>query len=101
MPKMIQLLQLLSGLAWLVPALVLSPRIVRAWRQGASRATLLTAPIAFVCWLQVGFSIRWMLWPHSVAEMGNSELTCWGALYTLSAGLAAWVFVLARQTKGI
>lgn len=98
-PEVVQLLQLLSGAAWLVPALYLSRRIGRAWRADASRATMLAAPIGFLCWLQVGFVIRWLLWPHAIGDMSGEELATWGALYALSALLAVWVFSGARSTR--
>ena len=99
-PNIVATLQLLSGLAWLVPAIYLTPRIVRSWQRGASRATALAAPIGFLCWLMVGFSIRWLIWPHAIDDMTSAELVAWSALYALSGFLAAWFLSGARQTRG-
>lgn len=97
---LIQALQALSGGFWLVLALYLSPRIVGSWRAGASRTVMLSAPIGFVAWLQVGFIVRWMAWPHALARMGGIELATWAALYGLSAFCALWVLAGAWRTRG-
>lgn len=99
MTDLVPLLQLLSGLAWLVPALYLSPRIARAWRTPAHRADILAAPIGFMAWLQVGFSLRWLAWGHAIDKMRPVELVAWAALYALSVLLAAWFFKGARMTR--
>jgi hypothetical protein len=97
---MVQALQLASGLLWLLPALFLSPRIVRSWRPGASRATMLSTPIAFLSWLMVGFIARWLVWPRSIDGMLPTEVVCWCALYIMSGGCALWVLLGAFQTRG-
>lgn len=99
MPSVVMVLQIASGVLWLLPAVFLTPRILRSWRPGASRGTMLAAPIGFVCWLMVGFSVRWLLWPRTVGAMSAPELATWGALYALSCLLAVWVFSGARLTR--
>lgn len=100
MIAIIQAIQLVSGVLWLIPALLLTGRILRSWRAGATRATVLAAPIGFVAWMQVGFVVRWMLWPHALGTMNVLELTAWAALYLLSSGLALWVAQGAIRTRG-
>ena len=46
--------------------------------------------------LQVGFAIRWMLFPQSINEMRGTELHLWAALYVLSTLLAVWVLLIAK-----
>lgn len=99
MPELVQILQLASGLLWLLTALYLTPRIGRSWRKEPSRATMLAAPIGFLAWLMFGFCFRWLLWPESLGEMGGAELTTWAALYALSSLLAVWFFQGALQTR--
>lgn len=96
---MLELLQLLSGVAWFFPAFYLTGRILRSWRSGASRSTLLAAPIGFVAWMMVGFVIRWIVWPHSIEVMHPAETTTWAALYLMSIGLAIWVLRGAYETR--
>lgn len=98
--NVVQTLQLASGALWLIPAMLLTGRILRSWRAGASRATVLAAPIGFVAWMQVGFTVRWALWPHALGTMNGLELAAWGALYLLSGGLALWVAQGAIKTRG-
>jgi hypothetical protein len=98
--ELVQILQALSGVLWLAPAVFLTPRILGAWRQGASRTVMLSAPIGFVAWLMFGFSVRWFVWPHAIATMAGDELLAWSALYALSGFLAVWVFIGAFQTRG-
>ena len=99
MAELVQVFQAVSGGLWLAPAVYLTPRIVRSWRHDASRIEMLSAPIGFFAWLMVGFSLRWLVWSHSIPGMNPLELAAWTALYALSAVLAAWVMVGAWQTR--
>lgn len=100
MTLFVQTLQILSGALWLLPAVYLSPRVWRSWQADHRRIDILSAPICFFAWLQVGFIVRWFAWQHSVAGMGPYELAAWGALYALSAFLALWVFRGGQLTQG-
>lgn len=95
----VQTLQVISGACWLIVALYLTPRIARSWHKDARRATMLAAPIGFLAWMQVGFTVRWLAWPHSVAVMSAPELITWAALYAFSAVLAGWFLAGAIQTR--
>lgn len=99
MPDLVQVLQIVSGVAWLCVALFLAPRLARAWRKDASRATMLAAPIGLLAWMQFGFVVRWQVWPHAMVVMSAPELTTWAALYALSVVLAGWTLVGAIQTR--
>ena len=99
MIALVQFLQLVSGVAWLLPAIVLTSRIVGSWKRSASRATMLAAPIGFLAWMQVGFTVRWLVWPHALTAMNGTELTTWAALYALSALLAGWFLAGAFETR--
>lgn len=99
MDRILPLLQIVSGVAWFVPAVYLTPRIFKAWRRDATRAHMLSAPIGFLAWLQTGFTVRWLAWPRAVDVMEPAELATWAALYALSAFLAVWFLVGAYQTR--
>lgn len=99
MNSAVLLLQLAAGGLWLIVGIYLLPRIVRAWRRDARRPDVLSAPLGFMAWLQVGFSLRWLAWSHSIPRMASLELVAWAALYALSAMLAVWFFVGALATR--
>lgn len=90
MIALIQTIQVLSGILWLLPALWLSSRIPAAFRPEATRFTAIHARNAFVSWLMVGYVLRWIAWPTAIAAMDRVELLAWGALYTLSCVCALW-----------
>jgi hypothetical protein len=94
------LLQIAAGLLWLLPGIYLIPRIVRAWGPEPTRGTALSAPVGFLAWLQVGFTIRWQVWPDTRQVMETGELITWAALYAFSGFLAVWFFHGARQMRG-
>lgn len=105
MIAIVKLLQLLSGLAWLVPMILYTPAICRIWRapmRGPSRPDpldVLVSPLAFIAALQVGFTIRWMLFPHSISGMQRTELVIWSGLYTLSIAAAVLSIVAWRIAR--
>ena len=99
METLVQFLQALSGALWLLPAAYLTPRIFAAWRLHATRVQMLSAPIAFLSWLMVGYSARWLVWPRAIEGMVFAELLTWAALYALSGALAVWFFAGALQTR--
>lgn len=99
METLVQIAQAISGALWLLPAVYLTPRILAAWSRHATRAQILSAPIAFLSWLMVGYSARWLVWPRAIEGMELPELVTWAALYTLSGALALWFFAGARQTR--
>lgn len=89
MTDAVRLLQLVCGLLWLVPVAFLSPRAWRAVHGRASTIDLLRMPMMMVALSQVLFSVRWMLWPHSLPTMQSDELLFWTGAYVLSAIAAA------------
>jgi hypothetical protein len=103
---MIAFLQLLSGIAWLIPLALFTPAVIRIWRApwtGPSRPDpldVLVSPLAFVGALHVGFTIRWVLFPHSIRVMDSIELGLWSGLYVLSiiaAGCSVLAWRIARR----
>lgn len=102
---LVQLLQLLSGLAWLLPMALFAPAVWRIWRapmRGPARPDpldVLVSPLAFIAALQVGFIIRWMLFPHAIGTMEGTELAVWSGLYTLSIAAAVLSIVAWRIAR--
>lgn len=95
----VQALQALSGILWLLPAVFLVPRVIGAWRGEITRCARLWLPLCFVSWLMIGFSIRWLTWPNSLEGMVGTELVTWASLYALSSVCAVWLFISAVQMK--
>lgn len=98
-PSIVTVMQVIAGLLWLVPAIYLTPRIVRSWKADANSLPIRGIPVGFLAWLQVGFTVRWLAWPHALGTMKTAELLTWATLYAFSGFLAVWFFVRARQTK--
>ena len=95
--------QLGAGLCWLLPLGLFLPCVLRIWRGRGDALDWIGSPAAFVAMLQVGFVLRWLLFPNAVAVMRDGELALWAGLYALSA-LCAVSFVLAwriaRRLRG-
>lgn len=107
MVALVQILQVLSGLAWLVPMALFAPAVWRIWRapiHGPSRPDpidVMVSPLAFIAALQVGFAIRWVLFPHAMIVMEDAELLIWSGLYMLSIIGAALSIVAWRIARGV
>lgn len=90
---MIPTLQIIAGLSWLIAAIFYSKSV---WRVLASRAKwidVFRALFVFVALTQVGFTVRWLVWPHAIGQMGFYEQLTWAILYTMSAILGAALVV--------
>ncbi|HET7255620.1 MAG TPA: hypothetical protein VFJ46_17825 [Xanthobacteraceae bacterium] len=103
----LQSLQIASGFAWLLPMALFAPAVWRIWRapmHGPSRADpidVLVSPIAFMAALNVGFIIRWVLFPAAIETMGRNELIIWAGLYTLSIAAAVLSVRAWRIARGV
>lgn len=86
--------QVVAGACWVAPMLLFLPCVVRIWRGRGDALDWIGSPVAFVGMLQVGFLVRWLLYPNAVKHMRDGELAFWAGLYALSA-LCAVSFVLA------
>lgn len=100
-------LQAVVGLAWLAVALLFAPSVWRIWKapmHGPSRPDpldVLMSPLAFIGALQVGFSIRWLIFPDALGFMRTGELVVWAGLYFLSFLCAAGAVVAWRFIRGL
>lgn len=96
---MIQLLQILSGLCWLLPFAVHVPAVMRLVGKRARNGDPVKAAFWFTAALQVGFVSRWLLFPGAVTVMSREEIIVWAGLYVLSAlcGLAAATVTAASR----
>lgn len=105
--QLVQCLQVLSGLAWLVPMVLFAPAVWRIWRSpisGPSRpdpVDVLVSPLLFIAALQAGFVVRWIVFPGAIVVMANAELIVWAGLYTLSVVGAVLSIVAWRIARGI
>ena len=99
MASLVQALQVLSGILWLLPAIQLAPAVWRTWQGRANRMAILATPTFFIALLQTGFVVRWLLWPHSMTSMGGDELASWAGLYATSCACALATFYRAWLTR--
>lgn len=96
MIALVQILQIAAGIAWLLPTLMIFPGVVRTWLGTGDQIDAMRGPIFFVGIVQIGFSVRWLLWPHALPAMGKTELSTWAGLYVLSVMCAAGLAVAHR-----
>lgn len=99
MTLLVQTLQILSGLIWLLVAVLKLPLIARSWHRHANRETAVSARNGILAWLMVGFCARWFVWPEAIQVMAVTELTTWAALYALSGLCAVWFLTGAIQNR--
>lgn len=92
---LVQILQVAAAVAWLIPAVMLLPGIWRVWMRRADPIDALRVPIWLTSLLMIGFSVRWLIWPHALPTMNLTELTAWAALYAGSI-IAAVSLALAH-----
>lgn len=91
---MIAWLQALAGLAWLAVFVQRAPGLWRLFRPNPSVMDIYGSPLPLVAIVQVGFSVRWFVWPKTIGHMIPEELVFWAGLYLASAMSAAMFFAL-------
>ena len=77
--------QVLSGLCWFAPLVYLLPCFVRTLIGRGSLVDSLRVPFFIVAVAQVGFSLRWLIWPGAISLSGSTEQQLWAAAYSLNA----------------
>ncbi len=89
-------LQIFSGIAWCLPVVTLFPAFLHVWRKSAGMIDIVRLPLLFAAIVQVGFSVRWLIWSHSLPVMDQTELSAWAALYFMN-GVAAIAFTVTNR----
>lgn len=98
----ILMFQLVSAFLWGIPLALFAPSVVRIWRSTADALDIIVSPFAFGAIVQIGFTLRWLIFPKATAHMETNELLMWSGLYTLSgitALGAAFAWRVARGTR--
>lgn len=95
----VRLWQVASGLIWLGVVIMFRPVILRAWRQQADHDDWMVLGYPAIGFVQVGFTLRWVFFPHAIAGMGVAELLDWSGLYFMS-GLTGWTALIAFRAWG-
>lgn len=99
MIDLVQALQLVSGMLWLLPAVVLAPGVWRTWMGRPTVLDVLSSPMFFVCCIFVAGAFRWLLWDSTLQYMTGEELTFWAGIYVVSSLCAIgvlWSYWLAK-----
>lgn len=91
-------LQMLSAASWFSVFLSRLPSALRIIR-GRNETLLDLFALIFVgnAAVQMGFVLRWWLYPAAKRAMEPGELTLWGCLYLVSAMLALATHLLPRR----
>ncbi|MGX7926448.1 hypothetical protein ACWPMX_07730 [Tsuneonella sp. HG094] len=91
-------LQLLSGTLWLSVMLSRLPSVLRIVRdRDPSIADFFAAFLVGNGAVQLGFVLRWWLYPNVKGLMQPGELVLWGCLYLVSSMLAGASHWLPRN----
>lgn len=85
---LVQTLQIICGIAWCGPLIQLAPSFIRVFTDRGAMIDKLRVPFFLNAVAQVGFSVRWFIWPNAIGTMGSTEQSYWAALYTLSSVVA-------------
>ncbi len=82
----VQIMQAVCAVVWGVEALLLTPGAWRLWNRRGDALDAGRVPILIFSLVQVGFSVRWFVWPDAMGVMGSAETAFWATLYLASAG---------------
>lgn len=97
-PSIVQGLQLFCLITWAVPVLNKAGCVWRVLALNATREEARWAGIWFFATTQCYFSLRWLIFHHSIADMPVAELQWWSVGY-LSSALSC-IFLLWTQGMG-
>lgn len=97
MSALIQPLQAVSGLLWLIVALAVCRSAYRLlFTRRAMLFDAIRSVLFFMGLTQFGFSLRWLVWPRTLPIMEDGEIATWCALYLTSALLALFTLAVVR-----
>lgn len=98
---LVQALQILAGVAWLGPLIAVGPGVWRVMRHPRHAALTDAAyvPTFFIGMVQIGFSLRWLIWHNVIPSMNSGELAAWSTLYLLSSLSAVAVVIQHYEIK--
>ena len=85
---MIPIIQGYAAGSWLLVALYLMPSLWRVIRNTATPGDVFGALWVAIAVIQIGFSVRWHVFPSVIQFMGDAEKISWMSLY-VSSGFTA------------
>lgn len=99
MPKaaIVHWLQLAAALGWLPAACYFAPSSLAVLRGRGDMFDRFRAINAFIAFTQIGFTIRWWIFPRAIHAMGGAESAAWSMLYVLSASQGLLLWRIARD----
>lgn len=95
-PALVQVMQGLSAIAWLIEAIYFG-MAARRLLGVTSPLSIFAVLISLIGWSQVGFVVRWCVWHGAIATMSGPELAAWTTLYGLGV-IIAGALVAAGET---
>lgn len=90
-------LQLVSGICWLAPVALLARGTWRVFTGHGMAVDAARVPWFFVSLVQVGFTVRWLIWRKAVVIMDQAEMVTWATLYAVSAMCAIGAAILFHR----
>ena len=97
---LIRALLFAASAAWLVPLLTLWPAVLRILRREARGSDSYAFVFWFVASMQIGFSLRWLLYGQAMVAMDGAELALWSGCWVLSILCATAVMAVVRVRGG-
>lgn len=92
-------LQVLNGLAWLVPLWANTPSLIRLFRGRARGNDPFFAVAWFIAVAQIGFIARWLFWPQTLGAMTGLELNFWAVCYLVNGTAAIAAYAIRRRLE--
>lgn len=100
--ELAQIAQALSATCWSLPIVLFSGSFARVVRGQGTTTDAFRTVHCFIAATQIGFVLRWYLYPHAVPLMRGDELSLWIVLYltsSIEALALAWFAWLQRRHK--
>ncbi len=99
MTDAINILRAVSGLLWVLTAIYFLPAVWRiAWLRQRYYDPM-KAVFVFLACANLGFIMRWYVWPSAQSSMGSEELATWAGMYVLSSLSALGLFFVSRAYR--
>ncbi len=102
MTELVRLLQVVSGVLWLVPMVLASRSLWRIIGGTADIRDVLRVPTVLVALTFIIGAGRWLAFPETIAVMREAELVFWIGAYALniiSAIGVSWALLYSEQFR--
>ena len=91
--------QMISAAAWLWCLFRTAPAMVRVMRRHSIGDDSVRMILWFIAADQIGFCLRWFVFPRALDVMAPDELAWWSGLYALSIICATGASLAMRESR--